>query len=66
MDDASEIDLKHPAADRVRWDDEEAARPTCPGGLRRTLSNGSMSIRSVRTRREVDPAVALPIQYRTV
>ncbi|KAI1079733.1 Na,H/K antiporter P-type ATPase [Whalleya microplaca] len=48
----------------VRWEDEEAARPA--RGLRRTHSSGSMSIHSVRSRREVDPSIALPIQYRTV
>ncbi|KAI0431171.1 hypothetical protein F5Y09DRAFT_355238 [Xylaria sp. FL1042] len=49
----------------VRWEDVEAG-PRGGGGLRRRDSTGSMSIRSVRSRREVDPAVALPIQYRTV
>ncbi|KAI6086775.1 Na,H/K antiporter P-type ATPase [Hypoxylon rubiginosum] len=48
----------------VRWEDEEIARPS--RGLRRAHSSGSMSIRSVRSRREVDPSIALPIQYRTV
>ncbi|KAH6646966.1 Na,H/K antiporter P-type ATPase [Truncatella angustata] len=58
-----EPDLKHSVAERIRWEDEEAARPR---GLRRTHSRGSMSIHSVRSRREVDPSIALPIQYRTV
>lgn len=48
----------------IKWDDEEAGRPQ--RGLRRTHSTGSMSIRSARSRREVDPSIALPIQYRTV
>ncbi|KAI1642738.1 calcium ATPase [Daldinia loculata] len=55
-----EPDLKH----GVKWDDEEAVRPS--RGLRRAQSSGSMSIRSVRSRREVDPSIILPIQYRTV
>ncbi|KAJ3567702.1 hypothetical protein NPX13_g6677 [Xylaria arbuscula] len=56
-------DLK--AKPALRWDDVEAGSHG-GRGLRRRDSTGSMSIRSVRTRREVDPAVALPIQYRTV
>ncbi|KAK9423576.1 putative Cation-transporting P-type ATPase N-terminal domain-containing protein [Seiridium unicorne] len=57
-------DLKQSAAERIRWEDAEAARPS--RDLRRAHSRGSMSIHSVRSRREVDPAIALPIQYRTV
>ncbi|KAH8662348.1 putative H /K ATPase alpha subunit [Xylariales sp. PMI_506] len=56
---------KQQTEDRIRWvDDAEnsRARP----GLRRTHSTGSMSIHSTRSRREVDPAVVLPVQYRTV
>ncbi|KAH9905655.1 Na,H/K antiporter P-type ATPase [Xylariomycetidae sp. FL2044] len=61
MDGSSAVELKS----GVRWDDdEEAARPS--RGLRRAHSSGSMSIRSARSRREVDPSVALPVQYRTV
>ncbi|KAK8042148.1 hypothetical protein PG993_006671 [Apiospora rasikravindrae] len=60
-----EENLKSPAADRIRFDDGEASRPV-RGNLRRTHSNGSMSIRSVRSRREVEPAILLPVQYRTV
>ncbi|KAI0596143.1 Na,H/K antiporter P-type ATPase [Biscogniauxia sp. FL1348] len=57
----TEPDLK-PA---LRWEDEEAAtRPS--RAIRRTGSIGSMSIHSVRSRREVDPSILLPIQYRTV
>lgn len=48
----------------VKWEDEEMGRPA--RGLRRTHSSGSMSIRSARSRREVDPSILLPIQYRTV
>ncbi|KAK8048677.1 hypothetical protein PG994_010407 [Apiospora phragmitis] len=62
-----EENLKSPAVDRIRFDDGEASRPApARGNLRRTHSNGSMSIRSVRSRREVDPAILLPVQYRTV
>lgn len=49
----------------LRWEDVEAGF-NGSRGLRRHDSSGSMSIHSVRTRREVDPAIALPIQYRTV
>ncbi|KAI1372551.1 Na,H/K antiporter P-type ATPase [Hypoxylon crocopeplum] len=48
----------------LRWEDEEVGRPS--RGLRRAHSSGSMSIRSVHSRREVDPSIILPIQYRTV
>jgi sodium/potassium-transporting ATPase subunit alpha len=51
-------------AERIRWEDAEAGRQS--RDLRRTHSRGSMSIHSVRSRREVDPSIALPIQYRTV
>lgn len=58
-------DLKQSVTDRIRWqDDAEASRLS--RDLRRTRSIGSMSIHSVRSRREVDPSIALPIQYRTV
>lgn len=60
MDDES--DLK-PA---LRWDDAEAGSRAVRHHVRRRDSTGSMSIRSVRSRREIDPAVALPIQYRTL
>lgn len=49
----------------VRWDDVEAGA-RAGRGLRRRDSIGSMSIRSIRSRREVDPSIALPIQYRTL
>lgn len=62
MDDSEEI--KKMPAERVRWQDEEAARPPRGETLRRSMS--SMSITSIRTRREVDPTVTLPIHYRTV
>ncbi|KAK8125652.1 uncharacterized protein PG998_001411 [Apiospora kogelbergensis] len=60
-----EENLKSPAVDRIRFDDGETSRPA-RGPLRRAHSSGSMSIRSVRSRREVEPAVLLPVQYRTV
>ena len=59
-------ELKPSTTERVRWEDEEAARPSRAPALRRTHSAGSMSITSVRANREVDPSIALPIQYRTV
>ncbi|GAW25833.1 putative K antiporter P-type ATPase [Rosellinia necatrix] len=49
----------------LRWQDVEVG-PRAARGLRRRDSIGSMSIRSVRSRREVDPSIALPIQYRTL
>lgn len=58
-----EPDLKQNA---LRWEDEEAAHQGRRPALRRAHSNGSMSIRSARSRRDVDPSVVLPIQYRTV
>ncbi|ORY59095.1 putative H /K ATPase alpha subunit [Pseudomassariella vexata] len=64
-----ETELKQPPIDRnIRWGDEEAAttRPYRGSTLRRTNSTGSLSIHSVRSRREVEPGVILPIQYRTV
>ncbi|KAI0397631.1 hypothetical protein F5Y17DRAFT_414011 [Xylariaceae sp. FL0594] len=60
-DNDSEYEVKH----TLRWVDVEAgSRP--PQGMRRRDSRSSMSIRSVGSRREVDPATALPIQYRTL
>ncbi|KAI0967308.1 hypothetical protein F4678DRAFT_249043 [Xylaria arbuscula] len=49
----------------LRWEDVEVGSHG-GRGLRRRDSTGSMSIRSVRSRREVDPAIALPIEYRTL
>ena len=54
----------------VRWRLEDlegqqgqtVTRPT----LQRARSRGSMSIHSLRSNSGVDPAAALPIQYRTV
>ncbi|KAK7754293.1 hypothetical protein SLS62_003586 [Diatrype stigma] len=60
MDDAD--DLKKGPTERVRWHDEEAARPSRGDDAPRR----SMSISSIRTRREVDLSVTLPIHYRTV
>ncbi|KAI0471196.1 hypothetical protein F4859DRAFT_484726 [Xylaria cf. heliscus] len=60
MDDETEI------KPTLRWDDVEAGSRAVRHHVRRRDSIGSMSIRSVRSRREVDPALALPIQYRTL
>ncbi|KAG8424056.1 hypothetical protein J3458_000891 [Metarhizium acridum] len=58
------------AADRIRWRDEEEGhdrrRSRSRAGLRRASSTDSLAIRSVHGRTTVDPAVTLPIQYRTV
>ena len=60
---------------RIRWHDadEEAGDPRSPFSRAQDRNNNdsdSISIRSIRTmtRRNsnVDPAIALPIQYRTV
>ncbi|KAB5583399.1 putative H /K ATPase alpha subunit [Coniochaeta sp. 2T2.1] len=73
MDSDSEPDLeKSTPADRIRWQDSQHARrgrtrdrgqPS--SSMPRSHSAGSMSIHSVRSR-QVEPNVALPIQYRTV
>ncbi|KAK2014604.1 Na,H/K antiporter P-type ATPase [Colletotrichum eremochloae] len=58
--------------ERIRWDaDEEAGRrahrSSAAPALHRTRSNTSMSIHSIRSRRNsIDATAALPIQYRTV
>ncbi len=58
---------------QVRWDLEgqqsqqgQQGQPTTRPGLQRSRSRGSLSIHSVRSNSGVDPAAALPIQYRTV
>ena len=55
---------------QVRWDLEgqqsQQSQPAARPGLQRSRSRGSMSIHSVRSNSGVDPAAALPIQYRTV
>lgn len=58
-------------ADRIRWGDEEEgrARGRDRNSLVRSRSNESrrsMSISRAVSRGRTDPAVALPIQYRTV
>ncbi len=54
----------------VRWRLEDLegqpGQTTTRPGLQRTRSRGSMSIHSIRSNAGVDPAAALPIQYRTV
>jgi hypothetical protein len=58
--------------DRVRWDDEEMGQPPRRSlmghrpSLRRVASTESMAIKRVSSRNQVDPAITLPIQYRTV
>lgn len=71
MDSDSEPDLEKSApADRIRWHDEHTARgrtgqSSASRALHRSHSAGSLSIRSARSR-QVDPNIALPVQYRTV
>jgi sodium/potassium-transporting ATPase subunit alpha len=59
MDD--ELDIRK----GVRWEDEEANAHAAPRLIRRD-SVGSMSIRSLQSRREIDPAIAIPIEFRTL
>ncbi|RDA84279.1 hypothetical protein CP532_3350 [Ophiocordyceps camponoti-leonardi (nom. inval.)] len=58
------------ASDRVHWRDEEQGRPrrrsSRPPPPSRSSSVDSLAIRSIHSRRPVDPALTLPIQYRTV
>ena len=65
---AEEKDAELAANERIRWRDEEQGRGRALS--RRRMSRGtsadSMAIRSIHSRREVDPAITLPIQYRTV
>ncbi|KAK4191344.1 hypothetical protein QBC35DRAFT_375986 [Podospora australis] len=62
---------------RIRWDDgivdveagvSNRQTDRSSGGLQRTRSHGSMSIRSIHsnTGGAIDPSAALPIQYRTI
>ncbi|KAK1595475.1 Na,H/K antiporter P-type ATPase [Colletotrichum navitas] len=70
--DEPEKSHSHATGERIRWDaDEEAGRrahrPSTVPGLQRTRSNTSISIHSVRSRRNsIDATAELPIQYRTV
>lgn len=54
--------------ERIRWNDEEQGhqRARSRPRLSRANSNDSMAIRSIASRAQVDPAITLPIQYRTV
>ncbi|PHH90903.1 hypothetical protein CDD83_2322 [Cordyceps sp. RAO-2017] len=56
------------ATERVHWRDEEDGRPRRRSRppLSRSNSVDSLAIRSIHSRGLVDPAVTLPIQYRTV
>lgn len=58
-------DDEHDFKKGLRWDDEEVGAHAAPR-LRRRDSTGSMSIRSLQSRRGIDPAVAVPIEYRTL
>ncbi|ODA76999.1 hypothetical protein RJ55_07516 [Drechmeria coniospora] len=54
-------------AERIRWDDEEQGRRRrSRTSLSRVNSSDSLAIRAVQSRGAVDPALTLPIQYRTV
>ncbi|KAJ8122867.1 hypothetical protein ONZ43_g1046 [Nemania bipapillata] len=59
------MDDEHDIRKGVHWQDEEAGTHAAPR-LSRRDSIGSMSIRSLQSRREIDPAIALPIEFRTV
>ncbi|KAL2135335.1 hypothetical protein VTI74DRAFT_8988 [Chaetomium olivicolor] len=67
------MDEKQPASSTqgLRWrledlEGQQSQPTTASPGLTRARSRGSMSIHSVRSNSGVDPAAALPIQYRTV
>lgn len=64
----SNQEIQAQGPERVRWHDEEQAQPARHPrfSLSRRNSNDSLAIRSVHSRGPVDPAIALPIQYRTV
>jgi hypothetical protein len=64
---AAEKSADASGTERVRWNDEEQGRPRARSRprLSRTTSTDSMAIRSI-SRAQVDPAVTLPIHYRTV
>ncbi|OBR04367.1 Na+/H+/K+ antiporter P-type ATPase [Colletotrichum higginsianum IMI 349063] len=70
--DESEKQQSQTAGERIRWDaDEEAGRKahrsSAGPALHHARSNTSMSIHSIRSRRNsIDAAAELPIQYRTV
>ncbi|KAK2054286.1 Na,H/K antiporter P-type ATPase [Colletotrichum caudatum] len=70
--DEPEKSTSQAAGDRIRWDaDEEAGRRAYRSSvvptLHRARSNTSMSIHSIRSRRNsIDATAELPIQYRTV
>ncbi|PHH82147.1 hypothetical protein CDD82_6837 [Ophiocordyceps australis] len=67
---ASEKMAEAQVAERVRWGDEEQGRARTRSRSRTALSRSSsadsLAIRSIQSRGPVDPAVTLPIQYRTV
>jgi hypothetical protein len=57
---------KEAPLERIRWGDEEQAPDRRPHrSLSRRNSTDSLSIRR-HSRVQVDPAAALPVQYRTV
>ena len=68
--DAGESEKPVPMESRIRWEpaDEEAIASPTQNTLSRFQTNSSqISIHSTRSRRNtIDPANALPIQYRTV
>ncbi|KJZ76883.1 hypothetical protein HIM_03760 [Hirsutella minnesotensis 3608] len=66
---ASEKPVETQVVERIRWGDEEQGRPRRRSSrppLSRTNSQDSLAIRSITSRAQVDPALTLPIQYRTV
>jgi sodium/potassium-transporting ATPase subunit alpha len=67
--DVIEPDSRQADKSRVRWQavDEEHANIVRPALTHTLSSNSQMSIQSLRNRRgSIDPAIALPIQYRSV
>ncbi|KAI1821491.1 hypothetical protein F4861DRAFT_541901 [Xylaria intraflava] len=50
----------------LRWDDEDVERGVRPSRHHRARSMSVHSVASRRASREIDPAAALPVQYRTL
>ena len=60
-----EFDNEKQKASRIQWTEDVEAAGSRPQPLHR--SNSNLSIHSMHSRRgSIDPASALPIQYRTV
>lgn len=61
-----ELEIARLQSGRIRYADDVENHPRRGRDGQRRLSMDSMSIRSVSRRRQVEPNVALPVQYRTL